>query len=199
MEARRRLGQERAQHRGETAHPGVEAGQGGGIRRAQVLQGRRRLAAAQHQVPAIAAERDGRQILGGEAQAVAGQVQLRDHPRVEVVQDVGAGRQGEAGRDLLVDRGAADLGIAFEHQHPAPGPGQVGGADQAVMTATHHDDVLAPSHDRLTSTRRHRAESRAPHWRPARPSRRRRDGNSSRTCRALGSASGTARSPGSDG
>ncbi len=64
---------------------------------------------------------------------------------------------------------AADLGIAFEHQHPAAGLGQIGGANQTVVAAAYHDDIFAPGQDRFTSAHRHRAESRAPHWRRARP------------------------------
>ena len=77
-------------------------------------------------------------------QPVARQLEFADDPGPQQADDVGADRVGEAGVELLADRGPAQHGAALEHHHPAAGPRQVGRADEPVVPAAHHDRVDRP-------------------------------------------------------
>ena len=76
------------------------------------------------------------------AQAVRGEVELRDHRRgaereVVAVADV----HGGAGEPLAGGR-AADVGAGLEHERAQPGAGEIGGGDQAVVAAADDDRVV---------------------------------------------------------
>ena len=57
-----------------------------------------------------------------------------------------ATREAEARDDLLGDGRAAEHVAPLEHEHAPAGPGEVGGADQAVVAAADHDRVVALGH-----------------------------------------------------
>ncbi len=73
----------------------------------------------------------------------AAQVELAHHQLVEQADDVGAGADHEAlvGEGALQRAGAAEPLAALEHEHAAPGPGQVGGGGEAVVAAADDDRV----------------------------------------------------------
>ena len=76
--------------------------------------------------------------------AVAVQRELLDHERVQQPGEVGAGRDREARPRLLERARAADLVAALEHEHAAPGAGEVGGGGQPVVARADDDGVPAP-------------------------------------------------------
>ena len=76
--------------------------------------------------------------------AVAVQRQLLDDQRVQQPGEVGAGRDRVARPGLLERARAADLVAALEHEHAAPGAGEVGGGGEAVVAGADDDRVPAP-------------------------------------------------------
>ena len=97
----------------------------------------------------------------GDPVAVALELELGDHHRVEQADDVGAGADHEAlvGERALERRRAAELLAALEHQHPLAGAREVGGGGEPVVAAA--DDDRVPR-------RAPRARRPAPAGRPAR-------------------------------
>ena len=77
-----------------------------------------------------------------ELEPEARQVELADDVGPEQADDVGADREGEARVELLAHRRAAQDVAPLEHEHLAPGPGQVGGAGEAVVAAADDDRVV---------------------------------------------------------
>ena len=80
------------------------------------------------------------------------QAQLADDARREQADQVGVPGQPDvhAGERRGGDGGAADVRLAFGHQHRPAGPGQVGGRGQAVVaTADHHGVIAGRVHGRL--------------------------------------------------
>ena len=75
-------------------------------------------------------------------QAVTSQVELPDDLRPQQRDDIGADREAKALEHLLSDRRTADEVAAFEHEHPAPGRGEICGRGQAVVAAADDDDVV---------------------------------------------------------
>ncbi len=114
-------------------------------RDAEVLQARLRLCIVQP-LPECGPvlERDPEVRVGDPvAQPAAPELELIDHEVVEQADDVGAGTDDEAlvSERALERRGAAQPLPALEHQHALAGTGQVGRGRQAVVPATHDDDV----------------------------------------------------------
>ena len=97
--------------------------------------------------------------------AVARELELGDHHRVEQADDVGAGADHEAlvGERALEGRGAAELLAALADQDPLAGAGEVGGRGEPVVPAA--DDDRVPVAARELGDRRRQAD----------PSHRRRD------------------------
>ena len=89
-----------------------------------------------------ARQRHGCQIERSPAQSVRFQGQLVDHSGGHLMQQVGAGGDAEARRELARHRRSAHAVGRFQHQHPVTGAGQVAGADQAVVTAADDDRVV---------------------------------------------------------
>ncbi len=67
--------------------------------------------------------------------------EIADDRRVQQRDRVGGDRIAEAGVKFLGDRRAADLRAAFEHRDFEAGHGEIGGGDEAVVTAADDDDV----------------------------------------------------------
>ena len=112
----------------------------------------------------------------GDPVAVALELELGDHHRVEQADDVGAGADHEAlvGERALERAGAAELLAALEHEHRAAGPGEVGGGGEPVVAAA--DDDRVPVARGELGDRRRQADApkrgvdvgRGSHGRPAR-------------------------------
>src|SRR3970282_1374065 len=59
---------------------------------------------------------------------------------------VGEHREPETREDLLGDSGAPDHPAFLQHQHLAPGLGQVGGGYHGGVPPSHHDHVVSRGH-----------------------------------------------------
>lgn len=70
------------------------------------------------------------------------QAQLSNDGWPEQADHVGEDRDVVPGPNLLGHGRTADPGSGFEHDHPFPGPSQVGGADQSIVTAADNDRVV---------------------------------------------------------
>ena len=119
-------------------------------------------------------ERDGLEALRArQLEAVRGELELARDARIEQVQEVRAGRDAEARRELARDGGAADLGRGLEHEHFATGAREIGGAGEAVVAGADDDDAIPVSHRTSPPARcsggRGPSGSRARRSRPARP------------------------------
>ncbi len=68
-------------------------------------------------------------------------LEVADDRRVQERDGVGGDRIAEAGMKLLGDRRPADLRAALEHRHFEAGHCEIGGGDEAVVTAADDDDV----------------------------------------------------------
>ena len=80
------------------------------------------------------------------AQAMIGQAQIGDHPRVEQADRVGGQRIAKAWMKFLGDGGAANHRAGLQHPHVEPGAGQIGGGNQAVMAAPDDGHVILIFH-----------------------------------------------------
>ena len=78
---------------------------------------------------------------GDEREPVAAELQLAGDGRPQPPDGVGEGRDADAGRQLLGDRGAADAVARLEHEDAEARPGQVRGGDEAVVARTDDDGV----------------------------------------------------------
>jgi len=78
-----------------------------------------------------------------DAQAVLGETQIGDDPRVEQADRVAGDRIAEARVELLGHRRAADDMAALQHGNRQTGPRQIAGACQAIVTAADDDGVAA--------------------------------------------------------
>ena len=74
------------------------------------------------------------------------QLELADDLGAEQADDVARDAEPEAGEDLLGDRGAAEHVALLEDERLQAGPGEVGGADEPVVTAADDDRVVALCH-----------------------------------------------------
>ena len=81
-------------------------------------------------------------VLGGERQSVRRQRADRDQRSGHQMQQVRAGRDAKAGRELARDGRPAHAVRRLEHQHRAAGARQIGRADQAVVTGADDDAVV---------------------------------------------------------
>ncbi len=79
-------------------------------------------------------------------EAVLGQLQLVDDLGPEEGQGVREGREPETGTELLGDGRSADQVPLLQDQGLQPATGQVGAVDEPVVTAAHHDRVVAVGH-----------------------------------------------------
>ncbi len=75
-----------------------------------------------------------------------GQLEVADDLRPKQAHDVREDREPEAREDLLGHGRATEHVAPFEDERPQPGPGEVGGADEAVVPATDHDGVVGLGH-----------------------------------------------------
>ena len=80
-----------------------------------------------------------------------GEVELADDLGPQQADDVRGHREAVARHDLLGDGSAAQHVSSLQHEHAPAGPGEVGGADQAVVAAADHDGVVRGSHRRKGS------------------------------------------------
>ncbi len=69
------------------------------------------------------------------------ELEIADDCRVQKRDGVGGDGIAEAGVEFLGDRRAADLRPAFEHRDFEAGHREIGGGDEAVVTAADDDDV----------------------------------------------------------
>ena len=103
----------------------------------------------------------------------APELELAADAGIELIANMRAGGDAESRRELPRDRRAADPVRGLEHQHLAAGPGEVGGAHQAVVAGADDDDAVAVSHRASPRARdwagAGRAVSRARRWRPVPP------------------------------
>src|SRR5439155_7803976 len=76
-------------------------------------------------------------------QAVGFEPEVPDHRGPEPFHGVQDGGRPVPGGDLHRLPGSTELRPALEHQHATPAPGQVGRADQAVVSRSDHDGVVA--------------------------------------------------------
>ena len=93
--------------------------------------------------PVAGAERGERAVEGQDVEAMPRQLELADDLRAEQRHDVREDRESEAREDLLGDRRAAEDVALFEDQGLHPGPGEIRGADEAVVAAADDDRVVA--------------------------------------------------------
>ena len=98
--------------------------------------------------PEVVAVRHGREraVQRQDLEAVAGQVELADDLGPQQRDHVRADGELEAGEDLLGHRRSAQHVPALEHEHLAPGAGQVGGVHEAVVAAADDDRVVPLGH-----------------------------------------------------
>ena len=68
-------------------------------------------------------------------------LEVVNDPRVQKRDRVGGDGVAEAGMKFLSDRRPADLRAALEDRHFEAGHADIGGGDEAVVTAAHDDDV----------------------------------------------------------
>ncbi len=101
---------------GEFAEPLDERPISGAVRRRALADGRR----IETQRLAVERQRMSRQGSRGEFEAVARQIQLVDHRLRHLVQQMGAGRDAEARREIAGDRRPTDPVGRLQDQHPAP-------------------------------------------------------------------------------
>jgi len=79
-------------------------------------------------------------------EAVVGKIQLSDDFGAEERDYVGTLGEEEAGDDFFGNSGAAEDAAAFEDDHFFPGFGQVGGVDEAIVTASDDDYIVELRH-----------------------------------------------------
>ena len=91
----------------------------------------------------VVLERRERAVEGQDVEAVLRQVELADDLGPEQADDVAGDAEPEAREDLLGHRGPAEQMALLEDDGLQPGPGQVGGADEAVVAAADDDRVVA--------------------------------------------------------
>src|SRR5262245_32192269 len=75
-------------------------------------------------------------------QTVFGQLEVADDLRPQQTHDVGEDGEFEAGINFFRDRGTAHEWTFLEHEHLAPGSGQVSGSHQSVVTSAHNDRIV---------------------------------------------------------
>ena len=78
-----------------------------------------------------------------------GSCEVADDLRPQQADDVASDAEAEAGEDLLGDRGATEDVAPLEDEGPQAGPGEVRGADQAVVATADDDGVVALRHGRV--------------------------------------------------
>ncbi len=88
--------------------------------------------------------RQRREHIGGRQhlEAMALEVEVRDHLQVQQAHQVGEHREGEARHDLLRDRGAADHVAPLQHQRVEPRLCEISTAGEPVVPAADHDRVV---------------------------------------------------------
>ena len=91
----------------------------------------------------VVLERRERAVEGQDVEAVLRQVELADDLGAEQADDVARDAEPEAREDLLGHRRAAEQVALLEDDGLQAGPGEVGGADEPVVTAADDDRVVA--------------------------------------------------------
>ena len=76
-----------------------------------------------------------------------GELELADDLGPQQAHDVARDAEPEAREDLLGDRGAAEDVALLEDERAQAGPGEVGGADEAVVAAADDHRVVALGHE----------------------------------------------------
>jgi hypothetical protein len=95
----------------------------------------------------VAVEHGGKGTVEGENfEAVVGEIQFTDDFGTEERDYVGAFRKKETREYFFGDRGATEDPAAFEDEHFLAGLGQVGGVDEAVVTASDDDYIVGLRH-----------------------------------------------------
>ncbi len=69
------------------------------------------------------------------------QIEIGNDLRIEQADGVGCRGVAEARVKLFRDGSAADDGAPLQHLNFQSGPGEIGSTDEAIVTATDHDDV----------------------------------------------------------
>jgi hypothetical protein len=83
---------------------------------------------------------------GKDFQAVVGEIQLANDFGAEERDYVGTFGKEEAGDDFFSDSGAAEDAAALKDDNFFAGFGQVGGVDQAIVTASDDNDIVELRH-----------------------------------------------------
>jgi hypothetical protein len=98
----------------------------------------------QGEMPSVGEREHGNRVGHQQRIAMRRQIQIPDDFRPQIAQLRRAGRDPETrrARDLLRHAGAAHHRAAFQHQHAATGPRQIGGGDQAVMAAADDHGIV---------------------------------------------------------
>ena len=164
-EPRRGRAQYRVQRTGQTLQLRLPGGiaVGVGLRaRAQAAQ----VAWSECQMPPVGVQRRARHVIARQRQAVTRQVELTAQRRRHQVQQVGAGRHREAGRELARHRRTAQLLGGLQQQHRPAAARQVGRANQPVVAAADDDAVVGTAtggaHCRRPRSRRMASAALAP-------------------------------------
>ena len=78
-------------------------------------------------------------------EATARKVELSHYQWVQQSDHVRAGRHPDAGPGFFEGARTANPLPGLEHEHPAPGAGEIGGAGQSIVSRAHHDRIPAPA------------------------------------------------------
>jgi hypothetical protein len=99
-----------------------------------------------HAPQVVVVERRQRAVEGQDGEPVPGQLQVAHDLGAKQRHHVRRHAEPEPGHDLLGDGGAAEDVAPLQHDDAQPGPGQVRGADEAVVAASDDDRVVALRH-----------------------------------------------------
>ena len=143
----RRVQQDLAQDHHRFHQVAVELGVDRGVLRREAREVLLRLLdrVAEHDV--VAAPERTEHVGGGQhLEAVAAEIEVGDHLRVQQAHQVAEHAEPEAGDDLLGDRGPADHVAALEHDGAQSRAREVAAAHESVVAATEDDGVVAVGH-----------------------------------------------------
>ena len=88
---------------------------------------------------------DGQEVIDGardDLEAVTYKIHVADDPGLQQADGIGGDGVAEAGVELLRHRGAAGDGQLFHHPDLQSAPGEVPGADQAVMAGAYDEGIV---------------------------------------------------------
>ncbi len=165
------LQRQRAQHVGNRIEAGLVGRQPLGVAGREPGEFGAGLAAAGQQVATFGQRQEVVATTLDHPQAVAGQIQIGNDPRLQQRDRIGGDRIAEAGMELFGDRRPAQHPAPFQHGHLQSGPRQVGGAGQAIVAPANQQDIpngLAHAPSPASSAERKRGPAPATAGRQAR-------------------------------